>query len=57
MKLYYLGPEGTFSHDAATTLLSHIDAGATLSPQSNVEAVVRSVAGSPAEPAIGLVPY
>jgi prephenate dehydratase len=57
MKLYYLGPEGTFSHDAATKLLSHIDAGATLSAQSNVEAVVRSVAGSLAEPAIGLVPY
>jgi chorismate mutase / prephenate dehydratase len=57
MKLTYLAPEGSFSHDAAVEVVSRFQIVAELSPLPNVERVARSVAGPQRDPILGLVPY
>ena len=57
MKLSYLAPEGSFSHDAAVELVSRFQIAAEFSPLPNVERVARSVASPQRDPVLGLVPY
>ena len=57
MEILYLGPEGAFSHDAALELVARSGLDAAVSPQVNVEAVVRTVAKAKDDAIIGLIPY
>src|SRR5271169_12778 len=57
MNLSYLGPEGSFSYDAAVVLLSQFNIAATLTPSPTAEGVVRSVVSSQGERVLGLIPY
>jgi prephenate dehydratase len=57
MKLSYLGPEASFSYDAAVILISQFKIDAILSPLPNAEGVVHSVASSQGESVLGLIPY
>ncbi|MBN1266283.1 MAG: hypothetical protein JXA25_12375 [Anaerolineales bacterium] len=57
MKLFYLGPENTYSHSAAKKSATAITPPPELVPRLPLETVVSSLVLSGSEPALALVPY
>jgi len=57
MKLFYLGPENTYSHSAASKSAAAISPSPELTPRVPLETVVSSLVESGGESSLALVPY